>query len=284
MFTMPAAPKSIGGVLDDAFQLYRQCFRAVWPLAALGFVLSMLVLVLVGWRFFAAVAAGEDPEAMLGAVYSPGLWGAGLLSMIITAWFYAAQLLSAHGVAQGEWVSFTQALQRGLSMTPAILIGGIVYVFVIGLAFGLLVPASVLIPSAWLRLVVVLLFLLAPLFFSVSLYFFHTAIVVDATGPFAGLGQSYRLVRGNWWRTTALLSVGFILLLIVYVAVGLVSDLLAMPITDVAFNVLVSSILDGLLASAVAPFLAALSLVVYYDLKLRKFGGDLEARVGALAG
>src|SRR6185312_2273186 len=40
MYTRPTAPRSIGGVLDDAIRLYRAAFSRCWVLALGGGVLS----------------------------------------------------------------------------------------------------------------------------------------------------------------------------------------------------------------------------------------------------
>jgi len=46
---------------------------------------------------------------------------------------------------------------------------------------------------------------------------------------------------------------------------------------------LVSGLLVGVLMSLlVTPFYISLAIAIYWDLKLRKDGGDLAARVGAL--
>lgn len=283
MFTMPTAPKSIGGVLDDTFQLYRQSFWAVWPLALLGFVLTIVVIGFATLGVLQDVLAGNDPQAVLRVLTSPALWFAVVLTMIVAIWLYAAQLLRAHGVAQGEPLAFGSALGRGLSITPALLLASLLYFLMFILTFLLPFVATALVPGVWLRLLGVLILCIPCVFLAVTFYFYMPAIAVDDAGPLGGLGRSRRLVRGNWWRVTAILTVGFIILMVVYLAAGVVAGLLATPIRDIIINTVVSQIVNGILTSVVAPLFPVLSLAIYYDLRLRKFGGDLAQRVDGLA-
>ena len=52
---------------------------------------------------------------------------------------------------------------------------------------------------------------------------------------------------------------------------------------DVLLISMVSGVLIGVLVSLLlTPFYISLAIAIYWDLKLRKDGGDLAARVGAL--
>lgn len=281
MFTMPTAPRSIGGVLDDTFQLYRRSFWAVWPLAVLGVVLSFAALGVGSWSALAAMAS-NDSTALLGAVTAPGFWIGIVLSLVVAMWLYGAQLLRANAIAQGESLGFGAALGRGLAIMPAILLATVVYFLVLGVAFVLPV-AGALMPGVWARVLAILILCVPFLFLCVTYYFYPAAIAVDDTGPLAGLGRSRSLVRGHWWRATAILTVGFIILMVVYFSAGIVAGLLTIPIRDVIANAVASQILNAFLTTAIAPLFPVLSLAAYYDLKLRRFGGDLEQRVDGLA-
>lgn len=282
MFTMPTAPRTIGGVLDDTFQLFRQSFWALWPLSVLGFVVTVAAVGFASWRMLADISRG-DPQTVLAAFTSLGFLASVVLAVLVSIWFYSAQLLRAHAIAQGESLSFGAALGRGLSITPAMVLASIVYLLMIAVSSMLPFVAGALMPGFWAKLVAALILCVPFLFLSVTYYFFFVAIAVDDAGPFAGLGRSRQLVRGNWWRATAVITVGFIILFVVYFAAGLIAELLALPVRDVIANAIVGMILNGLLTSVVAPMLPVLSIAIYYDLKLRRFGGDLAQRVDSLA-
>jgi ABC-type Fe3+ transport system permease subunit len=118
---------------------------------------------------------------------------------------------------------------------------------------------------------------------------FNTALF-EGKGPVDALTESHRLVWGNWWRTAAILTVGVIIIMVIYLIAGVIIGVLA-PImvfggggTENALLIsLISSLLIGVLTSLlVTPFYIGLAISIYWDLKLRKDGGDLAARVGAL--
>jgi hypothetical protein len=280
MFTMPTAPRSIGGVLDDAFQLYRHSFWAVWPLAVISILLSLTAIGLASWR---ALTAGGDPQAALAAFTSVGFWLGFLLAILVGFWMYGAQILRVHAVAQGESLSYGVALSRGLSIMPAMLLATLVYGLVLTVAIILPAVAAAIVPGVLWRTLVALVLCVPFFVLYVTYYFYMPAIAIDDTGPFGALGRSRNLVRGNWWRVTAILTVGIIIIMVVYLTGGFIAGLLTTPIRDVLTNTVVSQILGGILSSAAMPLIPVLSLVIYYDLKLRKFGGDLAQRVDSLA-
>jgi len=91
------------------------------------------------------------------------------------------------------------------------------------------------------------------------------------------LARSFRLVRGRWWRTFFVLTIGFFLAAVIsgIVQAVFVAGLLAGSDNDAL--VLTLSALSGIFALAVTtPFQAALLTVVYFDLRVRKEAFDLE--------
>jgi hypothetical protein len=121
----------------------------------------------------------------------------------------------------------------------------------------------------------------------VSLALATNLVMFEEKGPVDALTGSHRLVWGNWWRTAAILTVGGILMFVIYMALALVIGII-MPFVgfgtgDVMMSTLLSTLLISVLLNVVAiPFFSAMLIAVYWDLKLRKEGGDLAARVGAL--
>jgi flagellar biosynthesis protein FliQ len=89
------------------------------------------------------------------------------------------------------------------------------------------------------------------------------------------LGRSFRLVRHFWWRTFAIIILGTIL-------ASIVSGLLVGVLTAVTFTAdstlavvvanFVASVVAGVLTT---PFIAAVTIVLYIDLRVRKEGFDL---------
>ncbi len=97
------------------------------------------------------------------------------------------------------------------------------------------------------------------------------------------LGRSFRLVRHFWWRTFAIIILGAIL-------AGIVSGVLVGVLTAVTFtsDSTLAAVIANFVASVAAgvlttPFIAAITIVLYIDLRVRKEGFDLAllaARLG----
>ncbi|HMJ77483.1 MAG TPA: hypothetical protein VK507_16000 [Iamia sp.] len=101
-------------------------------------------------------------------------------------------------------------------------------------------------------------------------------LLVEGAGPVRSLGRSTELVRGRFWPV-----LGTVLLasLLVSVLQGiLVAPVIVLQLTGSSF--LLTSILTGiaqLVGSALTlPYVAAVTAVIYFDLRVRKEGYDLE--------
>ncbi|MDQ3824124.1 MAG: hypothetical protein M3321_12875 [Actinomycetota bacterium] len=103
------------------------------------------------------------------------------------------------------------------------------------------------------------------------------ALLMEDVRGRRALGRSWRLVKGRWWPTFGIVVLGALLTgVVTFAIVGLLEAVaLADPDNDVVS--VVSSALGGTLASALTtPFQAAFVSVLYFDLRVRKEGFDLE--------
>ncbi len=264
MAIQPAQPQTIGGVLDTTFQLYKTSIGKVWILCLLGAIGGTLPSI---YMVFGGVGNPADPLAALSMMSSPGYWLTNLAAMILSLWSMGAVYAKVHALGTDAELSLGEALMIGLRKAPLL--------FLTGLLFGI-------------ALVIGLVLLVIPgLILMVSLMLCFNLVVIEDKGPVASLTGSHNLVWGNWWRSVAVLTVGFIILMVVYFAVALVLGV-AIPLVglgsgDPMMFALISGILIGILASVVlTPFYVSMAIALYWDLKLRKEGGDLASRVGAL--
>ncbi len=112
------------------------------------------------------------------------------------------------------------------------------------------------------------------------------ALLTEEVRGRRALARSYRLVKGRWWPTFGILAVGSILAGIVGNVIGVAFT--GITFTDVGENTVLSLIINalgGTIASVLTtPFTAAFVAVMYFDLRVRKEGMDLELladRMGA---
>jgi hypothetical protein len=271
MTIQPSQPQGIGGVLDTAFQLYKASLAVVWPISLLLAIVGMPPTLY--WMFSdrplpdpgsigasVGLDMGFDPADPMGAII-------GVLSGILTMWTMSALYLKQRAVGVDEQLGVGDALKIALRRLGPLL--GASVLFVLAVSVGLIL------------LIVPGLILMVSLMMYMALLLFEDKSAVDS------LTGSHKLVWGNWWRSAAILTVAMILVVVIFIAVGMVAAIVA-PFVGLAMADIVMIGLVGELVFNAAfnlllmPFLSAVMIALYWDLKLRKEGGDLAARVNAL--
>lgn len=267
MAIQPNQPQGVGGVLDTAFHLYKSSLGTVWVIALLTSLMSLvptLYWLIFGLKDFDLSTIATNPFALYG---TPSMVVTTLLSMVVSIWGFSALLLRQRALGSDEQMSNGEAFQTALSRVPLIIVATILYMLAVVVGLIVIVPGII---------------------FGLSLVMFMTLMLFERKGPIDALVGSHKLVWGNWWRTAAVLTVAFILLMVLYVAVGIVAGIVT-PFVGMAsgdilvVSMAVQSVLGAAINVIATPFSTALMIALYWDLKLRKEGGDLAARVNALS-
>jgi hypothetical protein len=265
MYARPTAPLTIGGVVDDAIKLYRESFRGCWQLALVG------SLIIGAFGVFMTLYARNAGLSLVGIaalqIYrQPPVLAFYLLQMVLSLAFYGALIASVNTVATA---------QAPLTTMEAI-----------GIGFARLGRAAVAALLCWVVIMVGLVLLIVPgLYFMVVLCLWLVALYADDAGAMQSLQVSRELTRGYWWRTMTILTVAFIIILVfsmvITFAAGAVAAV-AVASHDIASIQLSIQVISVIANIFVLPMVPAVLIAIYHDLKLRREGGDLAARVGAL--
>ncbi len=102
------------------------------------------------------------------------------------------------------------------------------------------------------------------------------ALLIEGCRGWSALSRSSRLVRGRWWPAAGVLLVAAVMTSIVSGAIeGLLVAISLSSNAGVVLTVLVVSLAAGLSAVLTRPFLAAVTTVLYYDLRVRHEGYDV---------
>jgi hypothetical protein len=113
-------------------------------------------------------------------------------------------------------------------------------------------------------------------------------LLIEGTRGFGALGRSFNLVRRRWWPTAGILLLANLLATAVAAGIGLLALPLLFAGRDNEFVYDLANGTFGAVASVLTiPFVAAVVAVVYFDLRVRKEGFDLQLmaqRIGAPAG
>jgi hypothetical protein len=257
-------PLGIGEILDVAIKITT---RHWWTLA------RIVVAVVVPLQVLAAII---DVSASEGVVTTGGQTGfdeTGELDPDAVWTFAAAAIVAftltllAQTIATGAcfkavadaYLGRAPSWRRSLSETVRRL-HSIVWVSVLTYVLGGLALIACIAPGVWLFIA-----------WTVAV----PALLTEGVKGTKALRRSFRLVRHFWWRTLALVVLASLLAAIVELALG--GALVALTFaaeSDTA--VIAANVLAAIVAGVVAtPFVAAMTIVLYIDLRVRKEGFDL---------
>ncbi|MGE5589142.1 MAG: glycerophosphoryl diester phosphodiesterase membrane domain-containing protein [Bacillota bacterium] len=285
-------PRGVGDWLDGVFQLYRAHFKPLFGLSLavllpLGLLEGLAQRAVTRNAFVAMAQAlqGEDPTELLTsmAAGSPGS-SAGLifLSVLATTFLYVAGVYMVNELLHGRSRSIGEVLNatpgywaRYLGMSLLLFLG---YLLLTGVALGMSMGLSFALDARWIAVVGVIVWLPVVAFLAVRWLFASQSLVAERVGVTAAIRRSFRLTRGSFWSIVGrLLLYGLItyalraaLDLGVFMAAGAVA-LTRSTVAAVAFQGVVS-----LVGALLAPLTWIALTLIYYDLRIRKEGYDLQ--------
>ena len=286
MYQQPTAPQLIGGVLDSAFSLWRASSSQVIGIALASSVASSL------WRLFDNTFDYYMLDSILKGTFdpteAPGNPLPMLVCLLVGLYFYLGVIARMAAVAAIRPVSGLEALRRALLRYPAMLLFFGVYIgvsaaMVLVSVLPMVAISALGLPLPLLIVLTVLLLLVFAFVLWVYWYFAIFLLVARNIGGIAALRTSFRLVRGNWWRTAATLTVAYF----VYSAVLLLVSAFAAAFGaladfgDISVNATVF-VVEAVGRAIAMPFMIAVSLAMLKDLELRRTGSDLADRIREL--
>ncbi|GAC1323408.1 MAG: glycerophosphoryl diester phosphodiesterase membrane domain-containing protein [Thermoleophilaceae bacterium] len=276
MSTRPLRPLGIGELLDiainiftkNAVTLFKVASAVVVPLQLLSVIVLLLTVsdpALIRPNAFGGGGGtrqlnSSDGSALLAGFAAVTVIGALLFVLATAACFKAVS--DAYLGERPEW-------RRSLSFARKHLLS-IVWLAILTFACLLLALIPLGIPAVWLY---------------VSWAVATPALLFEDCRGRKALGRSFRLVRRRWWPTFAALLVAFILAGIVNAILSALFSALAS--TGAGDSVLGAAVLNGLSGTVAqvltTPFTAAVAVVIYYDLRVRKEGFDLHLMMDRLS-
>ena len=265
-------PLRVGEILDAGIKITTKRFGALAKLVAV-----VTVPIQVVSAFVTLSTTSDDPlstnTSTTGEI-DGDLWTqlagnlvVSLLGLLATLIALAACTRIVAGAYFGEGADWRESLRYAGRRLPSLLW--------LGLLYGLMVAVGTVacvIPGIWLAVA-----------YAVSI----PALLIEDTRGTHALRRSFRLVRRRWWPTFGVLLLGLLL-------INVVQTTLSLPLLGILLagggdpNVVVfvvASTITGTIGTVVTtPFLVAMLVVVYVDLRVRKEGLDLQLlaqRVGA---
>jgi hypothetical protein len=266
MYSLPTEPGSIGNTLDAGFKLYAISFKRVLGMAILSILSVAVPVVAIVFAIATFSGAGQEPDAAIFIVAGVG----GLVALTFYLWFYLAAICRIGGIAYGQDLAFGACMSMSGRRLLAVIAGWFLYSLAMMGGF--------------------VLFIIPGIFLSVSLSMFTLCIILEGDGIIESMRHSFRLIWGNWWRTAIVGSVVLIIYYVISIAIEIPFYVINAVVFETALGeqaglaeTLLSMVGSFLSAIVTFPLMIAAIIALFHDLKLRKEGHDLEARVEALA-
>jgi hypothetical protein len=257
-------PLGIGEILDVAIKITT---RHWWTLV------RIVLIVVVPLELLSALVNISAADGALSGGGDPGFDESGQIDTdavwVFGAALTVAFLLSLLGQTLATGACFKAVADAYLGREPTWRrslaetvkrLHSIVWVSVLTYVLGFLGLVACIVPGIWLFVA-----------WTVAV----PALLTEGVKGRKALGRSFRLVRDYWWRTFALVFLGTLLASIVAAAlVGVLTGLAFTAESDLTLTVaeVVATIVAGLITT---PFIAAMTIVLYIDLRVRKEGFDL---------
>jgi hypothetical protein len=237
---------STGEVLDVSFGLYRSMFA---PLVIITLV-SRLIPTVLGIYLNATGGALEHLGVFLVQV---------ALSIVMGAVGVAATTFMVAGAYLGNQVTAEAALRSAWRLIGRLILLAFMTSLVIGVGFVLLIVPGVI--------------------FLAGLMLSTVALVLEQPMTASGaMSRSWELSKGFRGKTLLTFLVTALLLLIPTMVAGILAGIAGLVGVG---SPLVGVVLAGILGIFVYPFMYVTLTVLYYDLRVRKEGFDLELLAAA---
>jgi hypothetical protein len=254
-------PRSATEIVDAAFQLMKRYYASLVVVAVIALAPALVVRVILGTR-------PSDPVSVSVMV------GVQFLSSALAD---AAIIVAVSDCYLGEAVNVGDALARTAARLPAILGASLIrwMLIVVSTVVPLIAVLPLMIgrPGAGRIAVGVVLMLAAILpgpYVALRTMPVTAVIVLEKTGVMACISRAWGLTRGETWRILATLGLAWLIYLALWLLAG------ATMSTALRSRPVLADILAAVVVAFVYPFVGVVTTLLYYDLRVRKEGFDLE--------
>lgn len=265
----PLGSLSVGNVVSAGLRIYRDRFKVYYILALQASLWSLVPV--YGWAKFATILGIISRLAYSEVIERP--------ETVNDARRQVNPLL---------WNFLLAGLLVGLIMGGA-LFGVLIFVGIIfGVLFAIFQQNSVAIALLVLFGIIVFLgFLIGYIWLYSRFSIVELPIAIEAqTDPAAAIGRSWNLTKKYVGQLVLIFSVAFLIILPVYSIANIVAFAVSFSIIYLfrdtpgveIINYLVSNLISIPIGALFLPFWQAIKGVIYYDLRSRKEGIDLQIR------
>lgn len=300
----PLRPLTFGQVLDVGFKI---TFRNLGQLLLTVAVVVVPVQIIAALVQFSALPAAFDvsqQQALTGGAQQTPQVDTdaavlGLVGILVANLFSAAAGLLATAACfkavsdayLGERARWRSSLRFAFSRLGRILWIGVL----LGLSYLLVIVLGGFLGGFLAALTPFLLLLVVPALLIGGVYLWTRwtvavpALLVEDARGFRAFGRSWALVGNDrWWFTCGINVIGFLIALLLGLVLGVVAGVPALlDPTNLLLNLGTSVLVNIIALTLTTPIIAAFTIVLYFDHRVRREGFDLELlarRIGTAPG
>jgi hypothetical protein len=287
-------PLGVGDIVDRVFAVYRAKPGLFLALAAIPYVVLVLVFVVIGLALAATFIAyattinqfvqGRTPTpAELAALFT-GMATVGLVIIIIAFVILSAQsaaLVAAMAARYlGRDIELGQALRQGLRAAPRLIGAGLLILLLLIAFWAVLLVVAVVANQVLVAILAGLIAFVGTIYILASTLVMPVVATLEGAGPIAALRRSWDLSSGNRWRILGLQALLGILNLVISTLLSAL--FVGTLISDQATRTVLQQIVNLVANVAWAPVQWGTFAVLYYDLRVRREAFDLQLAAEAL--
>lgn len=256
--TPPLRPLNVSDLIDETFRIYRRNFLF---LLSIGAVLMIPMAVI---EVFQQIAVQERGTSDI-LFYGLSTLLVSLVRFIVYLGVLSAMIYAVSEIRMGRRPSVTESYLTGMERFPAMIGVGLLFLLLIVLISVTFIgiPVAIYLGTCWLLAL-------------------HVTVLEGKSG-WSSLSRSRALVTGQWWRVLGIT-------ILVYMIVYVMNLVFSIPGFIFGFSVVFGDVGSTFRATAAAlstlfgtagtiitgPVIYIAWLFLYYDLRARKEGFDLE--------
>ena len=267
-------PMGIGDILDEAFHLFRSNFALLAGVCAVIYVPFYVLVAIIG----ASVGGSIGPTivqmaAVVRAIFFDFLITGALTYAVSQA--YLGHITSVSDSYRFIGRRFWRAIKTQLLASITVMLPFMVIAFLAAILFPLIARSGS--GSASIVATIILIPLIAiAIFFTIRMAVRFIVVlpvfIVEGIGGSAALKRSYGLVAGFGLKA-------FVISVIAQLIISILQSIVVMPVRFIStgpIGIAIGAVLDGVTSSVLVPIIAIVYILIYYDLRIRKEGFDLE--------
>jgi hypothetical protein len=197
---------------------------------------------------------------------------------VISGVVLSAALTSVVGrIVLGEPIDTKAAIKTAFRNLPRLLATSFLVLLVISVVLAVaVVPAAITGQTVFLLLLFPVSII--AIWLSVKLILAGQAVILEGVGPIDAMRRSFKLVTGRWWPVLGILVASGLLVGIAQNILGGLFNVALKSLggNNAAFEFIWSAISGTISAAVFTPLSSAIAVFLYFDLRVRKEGFDLQ--------